>query len=689
MAAIIFSGAYVKALKDNLKMGVAENIFILTGDSDDPTVVAKDAPAGSIYFRFTTSEIYQKLDNGTTTNFSRMDGDVKGPGATTDHALARWDGVNGLLLQDSNVLLDDTDNLSGIVNITLSGTVDGRDVSVDGTTLDTHLNGGTNKHDSTEIDYERVDGSKVDIQAASDDVELALTDLDDRKLSRLGNNTMGADLDMGTNAITNVGNVDGRDVSADGTALDTHLNGGASKHDATEIDYERVDGSKKNIQASSDDLEAATTDLDDAIGSLVASPTNYTPAATTVTGHQQGIDSALGSITDLINNFEWQESALDYIVDNTLVPPTEVSGDRYVLSDDGGAPNAAYDGASAGDVVEFDGTVWGAITPSIGMMISIDDETSSLRQWGGSSWDQKFFESTTASGFMSVSTFDVQLTNLTDNNLIIGNGSNVATSVDTSSLGDIEADTVTGLQIKAGVIVNADVNTNAAIDASKIHNGDVSNTEYGYLDGVSSSIQTQLDAKLDDFSSTTDNAITRTDGTTGEAIQDSLITIDDLGALAGATQINVDNLQLNGNTISSTDTDGDVIIDPNGTGDIDASTSTIKNVVDPTNAQDAATKAYVDATPPFRIVSTSGVVATSAANTYLIDTSGGVATLTLPSPVLNAYIRVKDSLGNAFTNNITVNPNAAETIDGAASYVMDSDFEAKIFVSNGTSWSIL
>jgi len=47
----------------------------------------------------------------------------------------------------------------------------------------------------------------------------------------------------------------------------------------------------------------------------------------------------------------------------------------------------------------------------------------------------------------------------------------------------------------SGVIVNADVNASAAIDASKIHNGNVSNTEFGYLDGVSSAIQTQLDTK--------------------------------------------------------------------------------------------------------------------------------------------------------------------------------------------------
>jgi len=47
--------------------------------------------------------------------------------------------------------------------------------------------------------------------------------------------------------------------------------------------------------------------------------------------------------------------------------------------------------------------------------------------------------------------------------------------------------------IGSGVIVNADVNGSAAIDAAKIHNGTISNTEFGYLNGVSSNIQSQLD----------------------------------------------------------------------------------------------------------------------------------------------------------------------------------------------------
>ena len=54
--------------------------------------------------------------------------------------------------------------------------------------------------------------------------------------------------------------------------------------------------------------------------------------------------------------------------------------------------------------------------------------------------------------------------------------------------------------------------------------------------------------------------------------------------------LKVDNLDLDGNTISSTDTNGNVTINPNGTGTVDVSTSKIVNVTDPTADQDAATK---------------------------------------------------------------------------------------------------
>ena len=57
--------------------------------------------------------------------------------------------------------------------------------------------------------------------------------------------------------------------------------------------------------------------------------------------------------------------------------------------------------------------------------------------------------------------------------------------------------TVTSTMILDGTIVNGDINASAAIDWTKIApSSTVSATELGYLDGVTSAIQTQLDAKL-------------------------------------------------------------------------------------------------------------------------------------------------------------------------------------------------
>jgi hypothetical protein len=107
--------------------------------------------------------------------------------------------------------------------------------------------------------------------------------------------------------------------------------------------------------------------------------------------------------------------------------------------------------------------------------------------------------------------------------------------------------------------------------------------------------------------SATDNAVPKFDGTTGQIIQGSGVTIDDSNNVSGVAQLNattadltnievtnikakdgtasatitdstgaftistelsVDNININGNTIVSSDTDGDLNLTPNGTGDL-------------------------------------------------------------------------------------------------------------------------
>lgn len=260
-------------------------------------------------------------------------------------------------------------------------------------------------------------------------------------------------------------------------------------------------------------------------------------------------------------------------------------------------------------------------------------------------------------------------------------------------------------------IANANISNTAAIDFSKmaaltsdrvnITNGSgvvtvstVTSTELGFLSGVSSSVQTQLDAKLDDIGSSTDDALVRWDGAAGEAVQNSLVTLSDAGVMVGITQLSVDNLQLDGNTLSSTDTNGNIVLDPDGTGvvslqsDLDLNGNTGINFADPVNAQDAVTKTYYE-TNIYGVNSVSGITAAGNFTTYFVDTSGGAGTVNLPTASANAFVVVKDVSGDANTNNITVNRAGGALIDGAISVVMDSGYEAKIFVSDGTNWSVL
>ena len=130
-------------------------------------------------------------------------------------------------------------------------------------------------------------------------------------------------------------------------------------------------------------------------------------------------------------------------------------------------------------------------------------------------------------------------------------------------------------------------------------------------------------------------------------------------AIAGVTQLDVDNIRVNGNTISSTDSNGDIVLDPNGSGDIDVNTSKIVNVTDPTANQDAATKAYVDSVANGLDVKDSVKVATAAA-LAAVTYNNGAGTLTADA---NGALTV-DGVTMAVNDRILVKDQASAVQNG-------------------------
>jgi hypothetical protein len=56
-------------------------------------------------------------------NLHSVGGNVTSPASSTDNAIARYDGITGGIVQDSSILIDDTNNLSGAKSITFTSSV--------------------------------------------------------------------------------------------------------------------------------------------------------------------------------------------------------------------------------------------------------------------------------------------------------------------------------------------------------------------------------------------------------------------------------------------------------------------------------------------------------------------------------------------------------------------------------------
>ena len=109
------------------------------------------------------------------------------------------------------------------------------------------------------------------------------------------------------------------------------------------------------------------------------------------------------------------------------------------------------------------------------------------------------------------------------------------------------------------------------------------------------------------------------------------------------------------------------------------------------NASGVQANRFALNTTPFTGAGPHAITESDGFSVYLVDTSTAAATVTLPDvgSTPGRFFQIKDSSGDAATNNITVNvkTTASETIDedGTTSYVISSNHGSVTLISRGNS----
>lgn len=306
--------------------------------------------------------------------------------------------------------------------------------------------------------------------------------------------------------------------------------------------------------------------------------------------------------------------------------------------------------------------------------------------------------------------------NTTDNTIRYYNGSTWQEVIDENTTQAVENKSIDADNNMITNIDNNEIKPGAGIEATKIADGSVDNTEFQYINSLSSNAQDQLDAKQNTSEKGVANGYASLDS--GGKVPSSQIP----PVALSETAVVADNAARDALTVQEGDTantldsgkwwiyDGSTWLEmttPATVNSVNGQTGTVSLSIDDISDVDTTTSAPTDgqvltwnnsnsewepqdsATASESVVSkVANYTATTDDDVILCDASSAF-TITLYAASGNSGKKIKVKKTDSSLNAVTIDGNAAELIDGNADTTLNTVGEAVVLVCDGTGWQIM